>query len=101
MSTVDGKKRPAAQESQQKPKKQKQKEQPEPDSDDEEPQEVDCLQVMVTGEDGKQRIEYEVNHGALMGTGRYETFNESRVICFDRDDTILHQRQQWVGGQYG
>ena len=33
--------------------------------------------------------------------GRDESFNESRVICMDREGIELRQKQQWVGGQYG
>jgi hypothetical protein len=88
-------KRPSQLQSSAKQKKQKKTEKQERQKDesdgDDAAEEVDCLQVMVTGEDGKQRIEYEPNYGALMGTGRYETFNESRVsaACLGQSDRVF------------
>ena len=70
------------------------------DSEDDQ-QEVEVLQEMVVGKDGKKRMQYDVNYGALMSTGRYESFNETRVICMDRDGIELRRKQQFVGGQYG
>ena len=33
-------------------------------------QEVEVLQEMVEGPDGKKRLQYDVNYGALMSSGR-------------------------------